>query len=555
MKNIFIILCLFMGATLIAAPPPPIVRNTYTTNYCTDLLANCRGIIIANNNTSIVANPQWNTIVNPNIASTLSGGIGNSIQRDSTSSFIGSGQNNVIYPTTTFSSVVGGFNNIIVMLSSPNSYGFIGGGLQNSIQDGAYNVIGGGNLNVIEAAQASIIAGGSGNNINPGVGPVIGTGLTISGGAFNAIDIEGGIAAYTTIGGGTLNLAFSNYCTVAGGVENFIFGLAGTVGGGGHNTIDTNADHGTISGGSLNSITNGSYCTIAGGSTNSITNGFASTISGGYNNHMDSQYSTIAGGLSNKIWGASSTYGFIGGGHFNVNQNFDSVIGGGFGNFIAAGASGDSTISGGMYNKTIGDFCTIIGGRENTNASGDYSTILGGYSNRTEGAVSVVGGRAGCAIGDGTWFFKDNSSGRRSNNVANSFETYFTGGDNKLGVLNVTMTGTNKNFQGTRSDGVVTPLIGLVSDTNRIRSSGANFGVIFNNSADTFLTRMDNSGNWGFGTNVPQAKIHILGTATNVAVLRFANCDTNAPVTPATYVRYLAIILDDGLKYFIPLAQ
>lgn len=584
MNKIITFLFLLMAGTILAAPPPPIVRNTYTTNYCTDLLVNCRGIIIANNNTSIVVNSQWNTVDNANISANISGGFGNNIMAGNDQAVIGGGTGNTIRPNTlasvigggsgnivsdnavysvicgglvnlissaaTQSAIVGGQGNSITYTLGADSLSFIGGGLLNTIDDYPLNVIVGGSGHTIAKGSSSFIGGGTDNGIDS-----LGGANTISGGNDNTISIQDAMGGYATIGGGRINTANSNYCTVAGGYENINLSLASTIGGGGHNTIQYLADHGTIAGGSLNSISNGSYSVIGGGSTNSITNGFASTISGGYDNHISSLYSTISGGFSNKIWGADSAYGFIGGGHFNEIRVNDSVIGGGFGNYISDANSGYVTISGGYYNYTLGNFTSIIGGRENTNASGDYSTILGGYSNRTEGAMAVVGGRSGCAIGDGTWFFKDNSSGRRSNNVANSFETYFTGGDNKLGVLNVTMTGTNRNLQGTRSDGVISPLIGLLSDTNRIRSSGANFGVIFNNSSDTFLTRMDNNGNWGFKTNIPQRIIHINGTGTNYAPIWLSQVNTNPPGVGATVKRHLNIILDDGQQYTIHLYQ
>lgn len=540
MKTILTFLFLCCAFVTLAAPPPPLVRNTYTTNYCTDLLINCRGIVSANVNTSIVVNSQWNTIDNANLGAVISGGLFNSIAGPASDvCVIGGGTLNVIAAGSDTSVIAGGAGNNI---NGNDTDCVISGGFLNLIDVGVYNTIAGGTENAINIGRYSVIGGGK----------------------LNAITVDSPADNAATIGGGTLNIANSNYVTISGGLENFILGLAGTIGGGGHNTIEHDADHGTISGGSLNSITNGSYCSIGGGSTNSITNGYASVIAGGYDNHMDSDYSVISGGWSNKIWGVDqgtkSSYSVIGGGLFNEIRPIRSVIGGGDGNYIGDVLNGRTVISGGYWNYSLGNFSTIIGGRENTNASGDYSTILGGYSNRTEGAVSVAGGRSACAMQDGAWMFKDNSAGARSNNVANTFETYFTGAGAegasvKLGVRDVWMTGTNRSILGTRSDGVVTPIIGLFGDTNRLRSSGANFGVLFNNSSDQFLTRMDNNGNWGFGTNVPQAKIHILGTATNVAVLRFANCDTNAPVTPGTFVRHLAIILDDGTKYWIPLQR
>lgn len=552
MKTLLTILVLFVGAMVIAAPPPPLVRNTYTTNYCTDILINCRGIITANNNTSIVVNSQWNTIDNANIAAQVGGGLGNTISGPgSDTSLISGGNGNSIANGCTDSTIAGGSGNTIAANSTDC---FIGGGFINAISGSVINsVVGGGTANLLNNGSSSIIAGGEGNNIDS-----LGSFCTISGGSGNNIDING-IVGGSTIGGGVQNIGFTNYTTVAGGLENWVFSLAGTIGGGGHNTLATNADHGFIGGGSLNRITNGSYSAICGGSTNCITNGFASFIGGGYDNHTDGSYSYIGAGLSNTVWITNNGIGSsIGGGLYNAVRANRSVIAGGVENVISESVSGYSSIGGGYRNWSVGNFTTIIGGRENTNNSGDYSTILGGYSNRTDGAVSVAGGRSAWANGIGSWMLKDNSAGCYSNSVNDTFQLYFTGAGAegasiKLGVRDVWMTGTNRNLLATRSDGVVTPLIGLLSDTNRIRSSGANFGVIFNNSSDTLLTRMDNNGNWGFKTNVPQRILHVNGTGTNYAPMWFSQVNTNPPAGGAGVVRYLNIVLDDGLQYTIPL--
>lgn len=554
MKTLLTILCLSIAATVIAAPPPPLVRNTFTTNYCTDILINCRGIITANNNTSVVVNSQWNTIDNANIAAQVGGGLGNTIAGPgSDTSLISGGTGNSIAGGCVDSVVSGGNGNSIAANSTDC---FIGGGFLNAINTSILNgMIGGGTGNLIQDGQSSTISGGEANQINAGA-PF----NTIGGGNQNSILMGSPVAGgASSIGGGKLNSAYSNFCSVAGGLENMVFSLAGTIGGGGHNTLATNADHGFIGGGSLNRITNGSYSAICGGSTNCITNGFASFIGGGYDNHTDASYSYIGAGLSNTVWVTNNGIGSsIGGGLYNAVRANRSVIAGGVENVISQSVDGYSSILGGYRNWSVGNFTTIIGGRENTNNTGDYSTILGGYSNRTDGAVSVAGGRSAWANGSGSWMLKDNSAGSYSNAVNDTFQLYFTGAGAegasiKLGVRDVWMTGTNRNLSGTRSDGVVAPLIGLLSDTNRIRSSGANFGVLFNNSSDTMLARMDNNGNWGFKTNVPQRILHVNGTGTNYAPMWFSQVNTNPPAGGAAVVRYLNIVLDDGLQYTIPL--
>lgn len=243
-----------MASAVLAAPPPPLVRNTYTTNYCTDILINCRAIGIANNNTSIVWNSQWNTINNANIAAIISGGMNNSI-------------------------------------AGPGS---------------DVSVIGGGNLNVIAAgADTSVIAGGGGNNINAN-----NTDCVISGGFLNLIDV----GTYNTIAGGTENAVMvGDFSTIGGGVYNVMTMPAASAGysviaGGNGNTINTHQS--VISGGASNLLlhsVNG-FSTISGGLFNESSGDFTSSMGGALNTNSG-DYSSIIGGYSNRTEGAYSLAG------------------------------------------------------------------------------------------------------------------------------------------------------------------------------------------------------------------------------------------------------
>ncbi len=263
MNKIITFLLLCMASTVMAAFPPPIVRNTYTTNYCTDILINCRAIGIANNNTSIVWNSQWNTIDNSIIAGIISGGINNSI-------------------------------------AGPGS---------------DVSVIGGGNLNVIAAgADTSVIAGGGGNNINAND-----TDCVISGGFLNLIDV----GTYNSIAGGTENaVMIGDFSAIGGGAFNVMTLPAASAGysviaGGEGNTINTHQS--VISGGASNLLLHSAngFSTISGGLFNESSADFTSII-GGFQNTNSGDYSSIIGGYSNRTEG---TYSVAGGRSAHALQN------------------------------------------------------------------------------------------------------------------------------------------------------------------------------------------------------------------------------------------
>jgi hypothetical protein len=150
------------------------------------------------------------------------------------------------------------------------SFGTIGGGVQNTIQNGAIgSTIGGGWQNTIQSnAQFSTIGGGDFNTIQTNA-----VSSTIGGGDFNTIQTN---AQFSTIGGGVRNTIQpgASFSTIGGGVQNTIQtnALYSTIGGGEWNTIQTNALFSTIGGGAQNTIqTNAWFATIPGGIHNSAT--------------------------------------------------------------------------------------------------------------------------------------------------------------------------------------------------------------------------------------------------------------------------------------------
>ena len=155
----------------------------------------------------------------------------------------------------------------------------------------------------------------------------------------------------------------ANVATISGGYDNINNQLAGTIAGGAHHRLYAAGDHGTISGGSFNSIWSGSYSTIAGGGGGSDPQsifGERSVISGGGGNRVTGNLSAIAGGLRNEVAAEGSS---IGGGVENVvrgryafavgnrNEIDASAIGA-----VAAGQDVVASVPGSINISTRGDF-------------------------------------------------------------------------------------------------------------------------------------------------------------------------------------------------------
>jgi hypothetical protein len=130
-------------------------------------------------------------------------------------------------------------------------------------------------------------------------------------------------------------------------------------------------------------VVNSNWSTIAGGLKNNAS-GFAPTVGGGFGNIASASYSTVAGGDG------------------NTASDVESTVGGGTGN-TASGAGdgqGSATVAGGNANTASGDWATVGGGTQNT-ASGDGSTVGGGADN-TAGYGATVGGGTNNAA-SGSW--------------------------------------------------------------------------------------------------------------------------------------------------------
>ncbi len=245
-------------------------------------------------------------------AKSFMGGEAHSIDEGADYCFIGGGLTNRIESTySDYSAIAGGLNNIIgAQNSSP--YSFIGSGRSN-IVDNDYGVIAGGRLNYISRLY-SFIGGGRNNR-------VIDDSSVICGGQDNLINEYG---EYCFIGGGYNHTIRSynpsdRYNTIVGGYINSISNsYDGFIGGGSLNNISY-GPFSTIGGGQQN-ISFEKGTTISGGRDNRIVGEYC-TVGGGWSNRVDgySYYSTIPGGLENKIF--ASNYGFAAGRYARIWHN------------------------------------------------------------------------------------------------------------------------------------------------------------------------------------------------------------------------------------------
>ena len=197
-----------------------------------------------------------------------------------------------------YSTIAGGEGNAIAKDSCQS---FVGGGTKNTICSNHRSLIGGGNSNQIiccydakTLGTGSLITGGTENTIKCNLNS------SIVGGEFNSIGLTGegkggGGGTHNFIGGGLCNNIYES-CDkannfIGGGVCNNI-GLCGSsnsILGGSTNTISQFGQSSSILGGSTNTISQcGSSNSILGGTTNTISQcGALNSILGGSKNTID----------------------------------------------------------------------------------------------------------------------------------------------------------------------------------------------------------------------------------------------------------------------------
>ncbi len=425
-----------------------------------------------------------------------------------------------------------------------DDYGTIGGGWGNQAGD---------NAGTTSDQRFATVGGGKGNNASRVAATVAGGNANQATG--NYASVGGGrenIAAnrYATVGGGWNNQVLADYGTIVGGgpsnpdnvanTSNRVFDNYGTIGGGGNNRAGsddgnaTSATFATVGGGSSNTASNRG-ATVGGGSGNRAS-GIDATVGGGFDNRASEGYATVAGGKNNR---ATHLHTTVSGGVGNTASDVGATVGGGSNN--TAGGSG-ATVGGGDDNTASGSGATVAGGNTNQ-ATGDYATVGGGSDNTANSGYATVGGGAenvasnGMATVSGGW--RNTASGNRatvgggeSNTASGAHATVGGGLTGKASGEYATVGGGVSNFATGRGatvpGGSNNTAAGAYSFAagRRARANhdgtfvwsdyGANIDFA-STAANQFLVRA--IGGVGFGTNAPQASIHVRGSRNGSATL------------------------------------
>ena len=147
------------------------------------------------------------------------------------------------------------------------------------------------------------------------------------------------------------------------------------------------------------------------GFTDNVVSGDDSFVTGGSNvqpNIIQSVRSAIVGGAGNEILPGNNA-SFIGGGGGNIADGLVSFIGGG------------------ISNETGGQGAVVAGGFENE-AMGDFSFVTGSFNHAT-GLSSFAAGHNARALHDGSFVWRDNTSGNPlSTSAPHQFLVGATGG-------------------------------------------------------------------------------------------------------------------------------
>jgi trimeric autotransporter adhesin len=334
-------------------------------------------------------------------------------------SFIGGGQTNV----------AGGMDAAVFAGSSNESCGDSSGVLAgdgNVIQD---------SLNGVQFGFESTVLGGNSNQVLQsdswdGAGEdnsFTGTGVNISvvGGQGNVVKSTTDGIESTSILGGASNTIGAPYSTIFGGQANTLYDF-----------------YWVSLGGGQSNFAGGTFSSLVGGHSNVLDIGsFYSFMGGGSGLYMDSQMSSIAGGLSNKIpFAYGETSSVVIGGQENAAGESNDFVGGGEQNTIttrspATGAASNAAIVGGYASSTngaqtrAGQYAAIGGGLRNT-SNGLASSIPGGEKNRASGADSLAMGTRATSSFDGSFLWSDDASPSADlhSTLPNQFEARASGG-------------------------------------------------------------------------------------------------------------------------------
>lgn len=258
-------------------------------------------------------------------------------------STIAGGVSNIL--NSSYATIAGGVYNTNI---SGGNYGFIGGGLQNSV--GSRSFVGGGWKNYANA-QGAVVGGefnwalGAGDNFIGGgaYNYVGGWQSAIAGGDYNLVN---GYEAF--VGGGSRNIASAERALVGGGGYNNATGVCAVVcGGGGSSSVLP--DQGNIAG--------GAYSSILGGRGNRALADYTAVIGGEWN--TASGVSALAAGHRARathqgtfVWADSQEADFdpyAQSGPQGVIDSFNVRANGGV--YLVTGTDASGNITGGLYCK------------------------------------------------------------------------------------------------------------------------------------------------------------------------------------------------------------
>jgi hypothetical protein len=205
------------------------------------------------------------------------------------------------------------------------------------------------------------------------------------GSAIRNIDGEGAVSC-TAVGGFAWSLTGNAGTDPA---TNFIGTIDGQPlvmrgGGGSSMQISSSAGSANLSGGSVANGTGAGFrgvTTLGGGALPLSEPGFSLLRTEA--NAATGNYSTVIGGLSNRVNGA----------------NYGTIVGG----FVNTVSGPGAAIAGGLENVATGSASTVAGGERNMSA-GDRSIVAGGFSNAAQGSLAAtIGGNNNCAGGNASF--------------------------------------------------------------------------------------------------------------------------------------------------------
>lgn len=211
--------------------------------------------------------------------------------------------------------------------TAPGVAASISGGQQNRVSSYSASVSGGAGNDA--SGDGASVSGGAGNDAS-------GDGASVSGGYSNVAS-----GKFASVSGGGGNKASGPWASVSGGDSNVASASNASVSGGGCNYAgigtapgcisEDTPGHATSIGGGAHNVASGTYASVSGGELNEASSRAAS-VSGGFRNRAEgSSWTSVSGGSSNTAWGQGAS---VSGGLENSTDGDYSSISGGLGERI-----------------------------------------------------------------------------------------------------------------------------------------------------------------------------------------------------------------------------